>query len=114
VWAEWLPTMWFLGLYEVVQGKATGSMGMLAGRALIAMGIAIVLAGVAYAGCDARGSDLTFDKWRTRQAVSAVGVQVAPGRNFLASAKPTAAALAAELGEQVVAKANPPGRRSRL
>jgi D-alanine-D-alanine ligase len=66
-------------------------------------------AGVAYAGCDARGSDLTFDKWRTRQAVSAVGVQVAPGRNFLASAKPTATALAAELGEQVVLKPNRQG-----
>jgi D-alanine-D-alanine ligase len=66
-------------------------------------------AGVAYAGCDARGSDLTFDKWRTRQAVSAVGVQVAPGRNFLATGKPTAAALAAELGEQVVLKPNRQG-----
>ena len=28
-------------------------------------------AGIAYAGCDARGSELAFDKWRTRQAVSA-------------------------------------------
>jgi D-alanine-D-alanine ligase len=66
-------------------------------------------AGVAYAGCDALGSDLTFDKWRTRQSVSAMGVQVAPGRCFLASAKPTAAALAAELGEQVVLKPNRQG-----
>ncbi|MEI6105793.1 MAG: D-alanine--D-alanine ligase [Opitutae bacterium] len=66
-------------------------------------------AGVAYAGCDAMGSDLTFDKWRTRQSVSAMGVQVAPGRCFLASAKPTAAALAAELGEQVVLKPNRQG-----
>jgi D-alanine-D-alanine ligase len=66
-------------------------------------------AGVAYAGCDARGSDLTFDKWRTRQAVSAVGVQVAPGRNFLAANKPTAAALVTEFGEQVVLKPNRQG-----
>ena len=66
-------------------------------------------AGIGFAGCDAPGSDLTFDKWRTRQAVSAVGVQVAPGRNFLASGKPTAAALAAELGEQVVLKPNRQG-----
>jgi D-alanine-D-alanine ligase len=66
-------------------------------------------AGVAYAGCDARGSDLTFDKWRTRQAVSAVGVQVAPGRNFLATHKPTAAALVTEFGEQVVLKPNRQG-----
>ncbi len=63
-------------------------------------------AGVAYAGCDAKASDLTFDKWRTRQSVSAQGVQVAPGRVFQASAKPTAAALSAEFGEQVVLKPN--------
>jgi len=66
-------------------------------------------AGVAYAGCDARGSDLTFDKWRTRQAVSAVGVQVAPGRIFTAPAKPTAAVLVTEFGEQVVLKPNRQG-----
>jgi len=65
--------------------------------------------GVAYAGCDAKASDLTFDKWRTRQSVSAQGVQVAPGRVFLASAKPTAAALTAEFGEQVVLKPNRQG-----
>jgi D-alanine-D-alanine ligase len=63
-------------------------------------------AGVAYAGCDAKSSELTFDKWRTRQTVSAQGVQVAPGRVFQASAKPTAAALSAEFGEQVVLKPN--------
>jgi D-alanine-D-alanine ligase len=66
-------------------------------------------AGLSYAGCDARGSDLTFDKWRTRQAVSALGVRVAPGRFFLANGKPAAAALAAELGEQVVLKPNRQG-----
>ena len=66
-------------------------------------------AGVAYAGCDAKSSDLTFDKWRTRQSVSAQGVQVAPGRLFQATAKPAAAALTAELGEQVVLKPNRQG-----
>lgn len=66
-------------------------------------------AGFAYTGCDARGSDLCFDKWRTRQAVSAMGVAVAPGRHFLASQKPTAANLAAELGDQVVLKPNRQG-----
>ncbi len=66
-------------------------------------------AGVAYAGCDAKASDLTFDKWRTRQSVSAQGVQVAPGRVFQASAKPTAAALTTEFGEQVVLKPNRQG-----
>ncbi len=66
-------------------------------------------AGVAYAGCDAKASDLTFDKWRTRQSVSAQGVLVAPGRAFQAAAKPTAAALAAEYGEQIVLKPNRQG-----
>jgi D-alanine-D-alanine ligase len=64
---------------------------------------------IAYAGCDAKGSDLCFDKWRTRQTVSAMGVQVAPGRCFLANAKPTAATLAVELGDQVVLKPNRQG-----
>jgi D-alanine-D-alanine ligase len=63
-------------------------------------------AGVAYAGCDAKGSDLTFDKWRTRLTVSAAGVQVAPGRNFHASAKPSATTLSNALGDQVVLKPN--------
>ena len=31
-------------------------------------------AGFSYSGCDAKGSALCFDKWRTRQAVSAMGV----------------------------------------
>ncbi len=66
-------------------------------------------AGLHYAGCDAPGSDLCFDKWRTRQTVSAVGVQVAPGRHFNAAGKPAPAALAAELGEQVVLKPNRQG-----
>lgn len=66
-------------------------------------------AGFAYTGCDAKASDLCFDKWRTRLSVSAMGVQVAPGRNFSASAKPTAAALVAEFGEQVVLKPNRQG-----
>lgn len=65
--------------------------------------------GFSYAGCDVRSSDLCFDKWRTRLSVSAVGVQVAPGRSFAATAKPSAANLAAELGEQVVLKPNRQG-----
>ena len=66
-------------------------------------------AGLHYAGCDAQGSDRCFDKWRTRQTVSAVGVQVAPGRYFNATGKPAATALAGELGEQVVLKPNRQG-----
>jgi D-alanine-D-alanine ligase len=66
-------------------------------------------AGFNYAGCDAKGSDLCFDKWRTRQTVTSAGVRVAPGRFFSAANKPSAAALAAELGEQVVLKPNRQG-----
>ncbi len=66
-------------------------------------------AGLHYAGCDAAGSDLTFDKWRTRQSVSAMGVRVAPGRFFNAAQKPTAQTLVAELGPQVVLKPNRQG-----
>ena len=66
-------------------------------------------AGFSYSGCDAKGSELCFDKWRTRQAVSAMGVSVAPGRHFVASAKPNAATLSSELGDQVVLKPNRQG-----
>lgn len=66
-------------------------------------------AGFAYAGCDALASEVCFDKWRTRQAVSAQGVQVAPGRSFDAQHKPKAAELSALLGDQVVLKPNRQG-----
>jgi len=66
-------------------------------------------AGVNHAGCDAKASELCFDKWRTRQVVSAMGVRVAPGRNFTAANKPSAAQLAADLGEQIVLKPNREG-----
>lgn len=66
-------------------------------------------AGVAYAGCDAKSSELCFDKWRTRQAVSAMGVRVAPGRAFDVKSKPKASVLSDELGEQVVLKPNRQG-----
>jgi D-alanine-D-alanine ligase len=65
--------------------------------------------GFAYAGCDAVASEVCFDKWRTRQAVSAHGVRVAPGRNFDAAAKPKAAELSALFGDQVVLKPNRQG-----
>jgi D-alanine-D-alanine ligase len=66
-------------------------------------------AGIAYAGCDAKGSDLCFDKWRTRQAAAAMGVRVAPGRFITPAAKPAPGELARELGEQVVLKPNRQG-----
>jgi len=66
-------------------------------------------AGIGYAGCDAKGSDLCFDKWRTRQTVTAADVQVAPGCLFNATDKPSAAAVVREYGEQVVLKPNRQG-----
>jgi D-alanine-D-alanine ligase len=66
-------------------------------------------AGVGYAGCDANGSAVTFDKQRTKQAVSARGVRVAPGFTFTAARKPAADELVARLGEQVVFKPNASG-----
>ena len=66
-------------------------------------------AGIGYAGCDAKGSDLCFDKWRTRQTVTAADVQVAPGRLFDAAKKPSATAIVQEYGEQVVLKPNRQG-----
>ena len=66
-------------------------------------------AGFSYAGCDAKGSDLCFDKWRTRQTVTAADVQVAPGRCFNAADRPSVAAVVQEYGEQVVLKPNRQG-----
>jgi D-alanine-D-alanine ligase len=65
--------------------------------------------GFSFAGCDAKASNLCFDKWRTRQTVSAMGVRVAPGRFFNAARKPAAGELARELGEQIVFKPNRQG-----
>ena len=66
-------------------------------------------AGFRYAGSDERASYLCFDKWRTRQTVSALGVPVAPGRFFNAAGKPDPAHLADELGDAVVLKPNRQG-----
>ncbi|MDZ4797343.1 MAG: hypothetical protein SGI92_04220 [Bryobacteraceae bacterium] len=89
VWAEWLPTMWFLGLYEVLQGKATGSMGMLAGRAVMALGISGAMAAVAYAlsyrwfylrtAETAEGSDAAFP---IPQLLLRAGELLLPSRGF--------------------------------
>ncbi len=66
-------------------------------------------AGFHYAGCDAAGSVLTMDKTRTKEAVAARGVQVAPGMQFSATAKPTAEAVIARLGPSLVVKPNNEG-----
>ena len=66
-------------------------------------------AGVAYAGCDAAGSALTMDKTRTKQAAAARGVRVADAVQFAGKNKPTADAIVAQLGENVVVKPNAEG-----
>jgi D-alanine-D-alanine ligase len=66
-------------------------------------------AGINYAGCDAASSALTMDKTRTKQAVAARGVPVVPGIRFDAAAKPTADAVIAQLGENLVVKPNAEG-----
>lgn len=59
---------------------------------------------VVFAGCDAASSELTFDKQRTRERAAAVGLTVAPARVFVGEDKPTATALIAALGEEIVFK----------
>lgn len=63
-------------------------------------------AGVQYAGCTAEGSAWCFNKQRTKTAVAAAGVRVCAGRQFTTAQLPTAAALVAELGEQLILKPN--------
>ncbi len=64
------------------------------------------LAGVEYAGCDAAGSALCFNKQRTKDAVAAAGVRVSPGVAFLSNRRPSAASIVAQLGEHLVLKPN--------
>jgi D-alanine-D-alanine ligase len=66
-------------------------------------------AGVTYAGCDAASSALTMDKTRTKAAAAARGVGVAKGISFGAADKPSADAVIAQLGGQVVVKPNAEG-----
>ncbi len=66
-------------------------------------------AGITYAGCDARASAWTMDKTRTKQAAAERGVKGAPALVFTAEAKPSAAAVIAQLGEEVVVKPNAEG-----
>lgn len=55
-------------------------------------------AGVGYAGCDAAASALTMDKTRTKAAVAARGVGVAPAVVFAADHPPAADEVIARLG----------------
>lgn len=66
-------------------------------------------AGIHYAGCDAASSALTMDKTRTKEAVAAHGVRVAPGMMFTAPEKPSVDSVIARLGEDLVVKPNAEG-----
>ncbi len=66
-------------------------------------------AGVEYAGCGARASELTMDKTRTKETVAERGVQVAKGIRFDACSKPDPTAVVAELGTNLVVKPNAEG-----
>jgi D-alanine-D-alanine ligase len=66
-------------------------------------------AGIAYAGCAAAASELTNDKARTKAAAAARGVRGAEAILFSAGAKPTAAEVVAQLGEDLVLKPNDEG-----
>src|ERR1044071_1258949 len=66
-------------------------------------------AGVAYAGCGPQRRGLTMDKTHTKAAVAAAGIDVIPGWLFPAEQKPTADAVIARLGENVVVKPNDQG-----
>jgi D-alanine-D-alanine ligase len=66
-------------------------------------------AGVQYAGCDAASSTLTMDKTRTKQAVAARGVGIAPAVVFSAAQKPPVEDIVSALGEAVVVKPNNEG-----
>ncbi len=66
-------------------------------------------AGIHYAGCGPESCALTIDKSRTKQTVSAKGIQVARGLSFAAAQKPRAADVVAKLGASVVVKPNDQG-----
>ncbi len=70
---------------------------------------ALERAGISYAGCGVAASALTIDKTRTKAAVAAAGVRVARGLSFPAHAKPSAAAIAAQLPGPLVLKPNDQG-----
>lgn len=66
-------------------------------------------AGIHYGGCDAASSALTMDKTRTKLAAAARGVRVVPAVTFDWRSKPTADAVVAQLGENLVVKPNAEG-----
>lgn len=66
-------------------------------------------AGTHYAGCDAASSELTMDKTRTKDTVSAKRVRVARGLAFHTTRKPSIDEIIAHVGESAVLKPNNEG-----
>jgi len=66
-------------------------------------------AGIEFAGCDAKSSELTFDKVKTKAVVKAVGVEGARAMNFEGEQKPTVDQIVEELGASIVFKPNRSG-----
>ena len=60
--------------------------------------------GIAFAGCSSAANRLCMDKVATKAAMRGADVPAIPEVAFAGAAKPTAAALVAALGEQVVIK----------
>jgi len=63
-------------------------------------------AGISYAGCDAAGSALCFNKNETKLRVAAAGVRTCEGFCFKASSKPSPMAIVDALGEKLILKPN--------
>ena len=65
--------------------------------------------GLAFAGCSSAASRLCMDKVASKSAMRTAGVPVIPEVAFAGAAKPTAAALVAALGDQLVIKPSDQG-----
>ena len=65
--------------------------------------------GIAFAGCSAAASRLCMDKVATKRAMRAAGVPAIPEVAFAGDAQPTAAELAAALGDEIVLKPSDQG-----
>lgn len=65
--------------------------------------------GIAFAGCSAAASRLCMDKVATKRAMRTAGVPAIPEVAFAGDAKPTAAELAAALGDEIVLKPSDQG-----
>ena len=65
--------------------------------------------GIAFAGCSTAASRLCMDKVTTKRAMRTAGVPAIPEVAFAGDAKPTAAELAAALGDEIVLKPSDQG-----